>query len=467
MHKLSGFLFLFLFFIPSSQAGLQNEINSMFGSMTNSTAPTAYIGTRRGVLSGGRITMKNKIVNANLIGFTPPSFGGGCGGIDMFAGSFSFISLDQLVQLLRAVASNAASYAFDIALGAICKDCQEIMKQLQGQIAKMNKFLGNSCKMAKYLVDKTGVPSAISEQLGGKVSLNNVAKGFGDAFETFTDSTGITPMMDAVNNDPDAVKKIVSGNLVWRELKKNNVASWFNSGGDDVLLRSLMSITGSFIIKAPTDSEDGTDKVAEPVPLPSILGVRELLYGGRDAEGGGKITSKIYTCTDGVGEDQCLTTGKEDVVLEGIVKKIEDLVTAPGTGIVAIYSSNSGSLTNEQKAFIQYASSEMTMLRNIARRAPGMALVFAQQITPSLALDLVNKLVFDMFGVVKAGVKLSDHSYAGKMHSSLQDNEQTLSEEYMRILTNTPNRGEIFAFYRDVLSSLDKPALMTVGSAPH
>ncbi|PZN81622.1 MAG: hypothetical protein DM484_08090 [Candidatus Methylumidiphilus alinenensis] len=50
----------------------------MFGTMTNATAPTAHLGQRRGVISGG---------------------------------SFYFINMNQFVNLMRAVASNAAGYA--------------------------------------------------------------------------------------------------------------------------------------------------------------------------------------------------------------------------------------------------------------------------------------------------------------------------------------------------------------------
>ncbi|MDN4704685.1 conjugal transfer protein TraH [Vibrio parahaemolyticus] len=43
----------------------------------------------------------------NLVSFTPPSWKAGCGGVDMFGGSFSFINAEQLVTMMRAVAANA------------------------------------------------------------------------------------------------------------------------------------------------------------------------------------------------------------------------------------------------------------------------------------------------------------------------------------------------------------------------
>ncbi|HAS7409049.1 TPA: conjugal transfer protein TraH, partial [Vibrio cholerae O1 biovar El Tor str. Inaba RND18826] len=40
-------------FSSMSQASLQQEMNQLFGSMTNSTAPGVFESQRRGVISGG------------------------------------------------------------------------------------------------------------------------------------------------------------------------------------------------------------------------------------------------------------------------------------------------------------------------------------------------------------------------------------------------------------------------------
>lgn len=99
--------------LGQARADLQEQMDDMFGSMLNFNNPTAYQGQRRGVLSGGSLYLRNRIMNPNLITLTPPSWKGGCGGIDLYAGSFSFISADEFMQLLRAVAANAPGYAFE------------------------------------------------------------------------------------------------------------------------------------------------------------------------------------------------------------------------------------------------------------------------------------------------------------------------------------------------------------------
>ncbi len=136
-------------FSSMSQASLQLEMNQLFGSMTNTTAPGVFESQRRGVISGGSVVVRNRIMIENLVSMVPPSFQAGCGGIDMFAGSLSFVNADQFVRLLRSVAANAKGYAFQLALSAMCEKCSQHMETLQKKIQQLNEYFGNSCQMAQ------------------------------------------------------------------------------------------------------------------------------------------------------------------------------------------------------------------------------------------------------------------------------------------------------------------------------
>ena len=92
--------------LVATSGALQSQMDSVFDSMINVTRPGVFEGQRRGVVSAGSVYVRNKIVDTNVVTFVPPSWKGGCGGIDFFGGSFSFIDADQFIQLMRAVASN-------------------------------------------------------------------------------------------------------------------------------------------------------------------------------------------------------------------------------------------------------------------------------------------------------------------------------------------------------------------------
>jgi len=136
-----------------AHADLQQEMDAMFGTMTNATSPTAHLGQRRGVISAGSVVSRNRVMSANMVSFIPPSFSAGCGGIDLFGGSFSFINMNQFVDLMRAVASNAAGYAFQLAINAMCPDCGNVMSDLQKKVQQLNQMFSNSCQLAQGLVN--------------------------------------------------------------------------------------------------------------------------------------------------------------------------------------------------------------------------------------------------------------------------------------------------------------------------
>lgn len=120
---------------PALSSGLQSELNDLFGNMSNFTQPGVYESTRRGVLAGGA-QIRSRRMNIQLIAFEPPNIKAGCGDIDIFLGSFSYINLDQFISFLRAIAANAAGYAFQMALKVSCTICSNVMDAMQ-QIAQL------------------------------------------------------------------------------------------------------------------------------------------------------------------------------------------------------------------------------------------------------------------------------------------------------------------------------------------
>ena len=101
-----------------ANATMQEKMNKLFGDMSNTTSPGQFNTQRRGVLSGGSMMVRSPVVDTTLINISLPHASGGCGGMDMFAGSVSFINADQFIALLRAIAANAKGYAFQIAMNA-------------------------------------------------------------------------------------------------------------------------------------------------------------------------------------------------------------------------------------------------------------------------------------------------------------------------------------------------------------
>ena len=80
-------------------------------SSTNYSSGGAYKSQSRGYYAMPSVYTRNPVIDIKPISYAMPSFRGGCGGIDMFAGSFSHINADQFIALLKAIPSNAMGYA--------------------------------------------------------------------------------------------------------------------------------------------------------------------------------------------------------------------------------------------------------------------------------------------------------------------------------------------------------------------
>lgn len=427
-------------------AGLQSQMDSLFGAMSNTTAPGVWETQRRGVFAGGQFTAKNRIMNENLISFVPPSFEAGCGGIDLFGGSFSFINADQFVQLMRGIAANAAGYAFQLALGSMCQDCAGIIEQIQKKIQELNQFFGNSCQLAQGLVNDTlGAALKKQENEASKISFK---KGIGDIFESWTASGGKGPPQQAAENAPDDFAQKVKGNIVWRALKKHAVSAWF-TGGDEDMLEAMMNIAGTVIVGDLEDAGDGKKAPRYTPVTGSKISFKDIM------EGTNGVPIKIMRC-DTKAADGCLNLSSQPVVLKGFRKMISEkmLEGSGGTpGLVYRIASNQGSLTEADKAFLSPQRYHLaSMIFRLAKQGQAGAVALAEQAIPHLAYEMAALMIEDMIKAVEAAATTSDEPHAKQLSDILKNSKESFRNE-QRLMRG--QIGDPTDVYRNYLVILD------------
>ena len=108
---------------------------------------------KENLYTGGSLFMRAPGKNYPLVNAQLPSLKAGCGGIDLFGGSFSFINKAQFVSLLQNIGANAVGYAFKLALHSISPDIDKLLTELQDQINKIDSMNINSCEAAQSLVN--------------------------------------------------------------------------------------------------------------------------------------------------------------------------------------------------------------------------------------------------------------------------------------------------------------------------
>ncbi|MDH3770591.1 MAG: conjugal transfer protein TraH, partial [Nitrospirota bacterium] len=383
-------LVLMLHGATSARADLQAEMNQMFDNLSTTTAPGVFETSRRGVIAAGGAHVRNRIVDDNLASFVPPSFQSGCGGIDLFAGSFSFVSADQFVTLLKAIASNAAGYAFQIALSSLCETCMGAIETMQKKIQQLNQHFGDSCQLAQGIVNDT--VGAMGYQAQTEASLINTAQGVADVFGSFTASEGEAPLSRAETAAPDAVAERIRGNIVWRALQRQAVAGRFAFGDTD-LLEVMMNLTGTVIV-----GNDAADPATgAPSPRLSTLEPARILISIIE---GGEV--EIQGCADGFGANACLELAPRTFTLTGFRQRVEETLsgsTEPpaSDGLIQKIAQGRDDFTpDEQQLFGILPSGAEGLIVRLASLSEAAATTFAKQVAPILAVELAAVLVRDL-----------------------------------------------------------------------
>ena len=134
----------------SARADVLSEMQRFWdGAAVNTTGPTAFEGQASGHWTLGNLYLRAPVQSERIGTVSLPSFRAGCGGIDAFAGAFSFIDSDQLVAFARGIAQNATGFAFDLALETISPVIAETMSKLRALAQWVNNQSINSCEMAQ------------------------------------------------------------------------------------------------------------------------------------------------------------------------------------------------------------------------------------------------------------------------------------------------------------------------------
>jgi len=275
----------------AARAGVDGAMDAYWSqglAAANVTGPSAYTGQAGGYYTGGNLSLRVPQDTYHLASVALPSIRGGCGGIDLFAGAFSYIGADQLIAMIKNIASNAAPYAFMLALTLISSPIADQLKTFQDWAQQMNAFNISSCEAAQKVVD------AGATALLGKSAL---CERLGRAHGTFSDGVaarngcsanpGAAAPATAAEKEWDPVNR----NLAWDAIRKHPLLA-----GDRELAQLLMTVTGSVIITCPTGAS-GLDDCAKSV-LPARGGDESMV--GALLDGG---TIQVHRCDT---DDACL-----------------------------------------------------------------------------------------------------------------------------------------------------------------
>lgn len=431
-------LSLLLGITQANASGLNTVLNNAFDSMANVTQPGVFETQRRGVLSGGSAMVRNKVVNTELLSLVPPSWKGGCGGIDLFMGSFSFINGEQFVQLLRAVAANAAGYAFQVALDNVCGDCMKWINNLQKGMQALNQFAGNSCQLAQGIVNDTA--DAIGWTKHNSVSLKSSLEGFTEDWSSaWTQSDGKSSETAIKQNNPTLYNKLVTGNVIWRALNYNRGYDWVN-GGDEELLEAMMSMTGTVVVGDQVDDDNG-EKTNPQRTFPPILDLTNFVHGGNNVE--------IYRCDDR-DEDKCLNPVKQTTNIEGLAIKITNVLLGANNsaGVVDKFANPIGAqFTAEEQNIMSWMPEAVgAAIRNLSAQSESAGRMFANKAAAIVAVEIGYDIANQMIKASELSLNNQKDFDRKAVEALFNKARQSLYEDYEQLTKRNGTVSDLLAY---------------------
>lgn len=412
----------------SAGAGLQQQMDSLFDSMTNVTDPGVFETQSRGAIAGGRVVSKNPIMNVNFANLQVPSWKAGCGGVDMFGGSFSFINADQFVQLLRSVAANATGYAFQLALSNVFPDGAELLSELQSRIQDLNQMMGNSCQLAQGVINDStrAMGFAFDNDVRTQATISGAMTDF---FAGFSENDGTSARKTLKDNQPLLYAEM-TGNIVFKELKKQRVDLWFSSGAgaggsfDLELVEALMSLTGTVVVGAGTSDDDN---LVHTLPG-GVVTLQDMIEGGE---------VRVYDCSS-IDPDGCPlepgTQPTKTITLVGLRTKINEVYlgdNATSIGLIQKWATGApGVIATPQEQAVSVSTGHAgALLRRLAVLSPAAANSLVSEISGALALTMLEERARDMFRAAETSFASSRSSHAVQAREEINRSRAQLTSE--------------------------------------
>ncbi|GDT41749.1 conjugal transfer protein TraI [Escherichia coli] len=174
---------------------------------------------------------------------TLPDINAGCGGIDAYLGSFSFINGEQLQRFVKQIMSNAAGYFFDLALQTTVPEIKTAKDFLQKMASDINSMNLSSCQAAQGIIGGLFPRTQVSQQkvcqdIAGE---SNIFADWAASRQGCTVGGKSDSVRDkASDKDKERVTKNI--NIMWNALSKNRMFD-----GNKELKEFVMTLTGSLV----------------------------------------------------------------------------------------------------------------------------------------------------------------------------------------------------------------------------
>jgi len=395
----------------TASADVSGQLNSFFTSMggsANVTGPVAYSGQQGGYYSGGNLWVRFPAQQTFTLGnLQMPSVKAGCGGIDIFTGSFSYINSDQIVAMMKAVANGAEAFVFNLAIDAISSVIGVNIKEISQKLQQFLQHSLNACQAGEQ------VAAGLAGMAGARDS--QFCKQIGNSQGVFSDwaaseqgcGTGGSQTSTLSGNKD---KTIPAGpyNYTWTMLTQKYPSF------DTDFKQYLMSLVGTVIYQPGTSDSQGPTYQFIGQGDPALI--TALLDGGSAAQ--------VYACDT---SDQCLNPTQTTLN----VSTSAALKAQVYTMLMDIQGRIQGNqaLTNQEIGLLGATTIPLykIMVVNSAASFGGMNSADLTELSEIAAVDLLETVVQQFYKMVTDG-QTSFHNADPTTLKQWQDQLRTVSQ---------------------------------------
>ena len=387
----------FSLWISLAHADISEDMMKFFqaaGVSANVSSAGAYQDQSAGYYTGGNLMLRTQTRNLQPVSIQLPGVRMGCGGIDVWAGSFSHINSEQLVSFLRNVGQNAIGYSAQLAIKTLSPMISGLLTELNHLSTQVNSQNINSCELAATMVGSVWPKEAAARE--------SLCQSMGTNLSVFSDraqarqgcgtSEGQHKAEAAKKKDPSLADLLTEDyNLVWKALKKSPLFQ------DPSLAERCMTITGTLIVQQKGDQRVIT-------PLAGKGNQAEFITALLDGE---KV--KGYHCRPDP-QNRCLATDETLIVVsEGFKARVYRLIQS----MIQKIQSDQGRLEPAELDLLNATTLPLYKMLNVtAAYTQGTVPLEAEAYVELIAVDVLVKYFNELIDQVETSVNYLKYQQA-------------------------------------------------------
>lgn len=413
MLKCLGFILSFSVSL-AAYATPSSDLNHFFdnvGFSSNVTGSHSYQSQAAGFSSLGSVYARNQVRNIQLVHVDVPGLRAGCGGIDLTAGGFSFITSTEIVKFMQSVMSNGAGYALNLALETELPEIAHSMQYMQKLANDINGNNLSSCELAENASAMLWHRNrAANQQICQDIGRNTgVFSDWAMARQRCSTGGEIGARLEQAKANPEYKDRILlNTNVVWDALKHNDFLAQ-----DISLAEVYLSISGTLVF----DAKGGVHTYPSLATNKDFI--KALLYGG-------ELPS--YHCKDVGPQTGCLDI---DVSSHQTIRTNDALVMQVQAILQEIYThiKTGAPLTAKQNGLIELTQPPVFQLIS-ASAQQNIGIQGGYELAQSVATDLLAQYLANALDIIRASLAGRDLGAANeeKLFKSLEVAQQFVDQ---------------------------------------